>query len=87
MYYRRRVSNLKTEIAQVQYIKDPQSFPDRHNFDNPVYGFQGPDSTRLLNNLRNNSKMNNLNLGATSNSSDFYTDDNSNASGKGNFIC
>ncbi|XP_055841144.1 protein draper isoform X3 [Episyrphus balteatus] len=57
-YYRRRVSNLKTEIQHVQYITDPHgSYPDRHNFDNPVYGFQGPD-TRLLNNLR--PKMNNL---------------------------
>lgn len=58
LYYRRRVSNLKTEIQHVQYITDPRgAYPDRHNFDNPVYGFQGADA-RLLNNLR--PKMNNL---------------------------
>lgn len=65
-YYRRRVANLKTEIAHVQYIADPTSLPDRHHFDNPVYAFQPPanDSTTLLNNaIRNdlrNSKPSNL---------------------------
>lgn len=76
-YYRRRVSNLKTEIAHVQYISDPtQGWPDRHNFDNPVYGMQANNSeTRLLNNLR--PKINNLNIGG-----DMYADD-SNASSRG----
>ncbi|XP_058982422.1 protein draper isoform X5 [Musca domestica] len=75
-YYRRRVSNLKTEIAHVQYISDPtQGWPDRHNFDNPVYGMQANNSeTRLLNNLR--PKINNLNCGG-----DMYADD-SNASSR-----
>ncbi|XP_011182771.2 protein draper isoform X5 [Zeugodacus cucurbitae] len=69
-YYRRRVSNLKTEIQHVQYISDPsQSWADRHNFDNPVYGFPEQQQQRLLNNMRPN------NLGR----SDLYTD-NSNAS-------
>lgn len=76
-YYRRRVSNLKTEIQHVQFISDPHgSFPDRHNFDNPVYGLQGA-STRLLNNLR--PKLNNLDRNVCSE----YGDDNSNASGRG----
>lgn len=57
VHYRRRVQNLKTEIAHVQYIADPGSQPDRHHFDNPVYAFGTappniPDSTTLLNNLR-----------------------------------
>ncbi|XP_037940692.1 protein draper isoform X7 [Teleopsis dalmanni] len=74
-YYRRRVSNLKTEIQHVQYISDTsQGWPDRHNFDNPVYGLQGADS-RLLNNLR--PKMNNLDC----NGSMVYGDD-SNASSR-----
>ncbi|XP_037909252.1 protein draper isoform X3 [Hermetia illucens] len=77
LYYRRRVSNLKTEIAHVAYMADPQSLSDRHNFDNPVYGMQtGADNTRLLNNLR--PKMNNLDRG--SGPSDY--DDNSNASSR-----
>ncbi|XP_037810487.1 protein draper isoform X5 [Lucilia sericata] len=76
-YYRRRVSNLKTEIAHVQYISDPtQGWPDRHNFDNPVYGMNHTNpETRLLNNLR--PKINNLNLVGT----DMYADD-SNASSR-----
>lgn len=54
-YFRRRVANLKTEIAHVQYIADPKSAPDRHHFDNPVYSYQTPKSaedgaTLLLNN-------------------------------------
>lgn len=57
VHYRRRVQNLKTEIAHVQYIADPGSQPDRHHFDNPVYEFGTappniPDCTTLLNNLR-----------------------------------
>lgn len=67
MYYRRKVVNLKTEIAHVQYIADPQGFGgDRNHFDNPVYSYQGNgkrDEDRLLNNthiIRNNlSKQNN----------------------------
>lgn len=61
MYYRRKVVNLKTEIAHVQYIADPQGFgSDRNHFDNPVYTCQGNgkhDEDRLLNNthiIRNN---------------------------------
>ncbi|XP_012161436.1 protein draper isoform X5 [Ceratitis capitata] len=72
-YYRRRVSNLKTEIQHVQYISDPsQNWADRHNFDNPVYGFpEQQQQQRLLNNKR--PIINNLGR------SDLYTD-NSNAS-------
>ncbi|XP_055376956.1 protein draper isoform X6 [Condylostylus longicornis] len=78
LYYRRRVSNLKTEIAHVQYITEAQLYPERnHNFDNPVYGFQGQDNTRLLNNLKQNGKMNNLNV-----TDPEYNGDNSNANGK-----
>lgn len=67
-YYRRRVSNLKTEIQHVQYISDPsQGWTDRHNFDNPVYGFpEQQQQQRLLNNMR--PKINNLGR------SDLYTD-------------
>ncbi|XP_018801912.1 PREDICTED: multiple epidermal growth factor-like domains protein 10 isoform X5 [Bactrocera latifrons] len=59
-YYRRRVSNLKTEIQHVQYISDPsQNWADRHNFDNPVYGFpEQQQQQRLLNDMR--PKINNL---------------------------
>lgn len=54
LYYKRRVANLKTEILAVQYSADPQAFPDRHHFDNPVYAFQAPpDNTKLLNNFSN----------------------------------
>lgn len=56
LYFRRRVRNLKTEIAHVQYIADPQSQPDRHHFDNPVYAFPSNqahnDNSTLINNLR-----------------------------------
>lgn len=80
-YYRRKVSNLKTEIAHVHYISDPtQGWPERHNFDNPVYGMQQTNpETRLLNNLK--PKMNNLNFAG----SDLYADD-SNASSRGIII-
>lgn len=65
LYFRRRVRNLKTEIAHVQYIADPPSQPDRHHFDNPVYAFQpststNSDSSTLLNNLRTSHKPMNL---------------------------
>lgn len=65
LYFRRRVRNLKTEIAHVQYIADPPSQPDRHHFDNPVYAFQpstsgNSDSSTLLNNLRTSHKPSNL---------------------------
>ncbi|XP_037889944.1 protein draper isoform X4 [Glossina fuscipes] len=76
-YYRRRVSNLKTEIAHVQYTSDPtRGWPDRHNFDNPVYGLPNGDEQHLLNNLK--PKINNLNRSG----SELYTDD-SNASSNG----
>lgn len=46
----------------VQYSTDPQAFPDRHHFDNPVYAFQGPqDNIRLLNNLVKPSSVNRCN--------------------------
>lgn len=65
LYFRRRVRNLKTEIAHVQYIADPPSQPDRHHFDNPVYAFQPStssvsDSATLLNNLRASHKPSNI---------------------------
>lgn len=70
LYFRRRVRNLKTEIAHVQYIADPPSQPDRHHFDNPVYAFQPStstsvvsDSSTLLNNLRSSHKPLNLSRG------------------------
>lgn len=68
-YYKRRVANLKTEIAHVQYIADPQVAPDRHHFDNPVYSYQtsatkGDDGTNLL--LNNVQKIRN-DLGASKN--------------------
>lgn len=73
LIHRRRVRNLKTEIAHVQYIADPHPQPDRHHFDNPVYAFQpstststsiaASDSSTLLNNLRSNHKPSNLSRG------------------------
>lgn len=61
VYHKRRVRDLKNEIAQVQYIADPPSPPDQTQFDNPVYAYQGTSKfddgmTSLLNNLqfRNN---------------------------------
>lgn len=59
LYYKRRVATLKTEILAVQYSADPQSYPDRHHFDNPVYAFQGTalpgtsngGNARVLNNF------------------------------------
>lgn len=68
LYFRRRVRNLKTEIAHVTYIADPPSQPDRHHFDNPVYAYQPStsshsDSSTLLNNLRASNKPSNLSRG------------------------
>lgn len=67
LYFRRRVRNLKTEIAHVQYIADPQSQPDRHHFDNPVYAFQpstsqlmSTDAATLLNGFRPSNKNPNM---------------------------
>lgn len=81
LYYRRRVSNLKTEIAHVHYTHDantPGWPPANHNFDNPVYGMQA--ETRLLpNNMR--SKMNNFDQRSTMSTD--YAGDDSNASGRG----
>lgn len=61
-YYKRRVSNLKTEIAHVQYIADPSGFPpDRNHFDNPSYTYPTilkRDNETLLNN--SNRIVNNL---------------------------
>lgn len=61
MYHRRRVADLKNEIAQVHYTSEPASSPDRNQFDNPVYAYQGSSkfddgTTTLLNNFqfRNN---------------------------------
>ncbi|XP_030380181.1 protein draper isoform X3 [Scaptodrosophila lebanonensis] len=65
LYYRRRVSNLKTEIAHVQYISDPSGprAERNHNFDNPVYGMNHAESCLLPNNLP--PKLNNLDLNAS----------------------
>lgn len=58
MYHRKRVANLKKEISQVQYIAEPVTSPDRNQFDNPVYSYQGTSSrsddgtTTLLNNVQ-----------------------------------
>lgn len=60
LYYKKRVATLKTEILAVQYSAEPQAYPDRHHFDNPVYAFQGPGpsnggaASRILNNLKPN---------------------------------
>lgn len=81
MYYRRRIRDLKTTIADVEFHANPQTQPDRHHFDNPVYAFQtstNNDNTQLLNNLRP-SKPTNLErykLG--------FSDTDSNASSRGN---
>lgn len=57
LYHKKRVANLKTEIARVHYIADPHSSPDQNHFDNPVYSFnRADDNSSLLNNvqIRNN---------------------------------
>lgn len=80
LYYRRRIKDLKTTIADVEFHANPQTQPDRHHFDNPVYAFQtngSTDNTQLLNNLRP-SKPTNLErykLG--------FSDTDSNASSRG----
>ncbi|XP_034484147.1 protein draper isoform X3 [Drosophila innubila] len=61
-YYRRRLNNIKTELAHVHYTHDtnggvsgwPHTSP---NFDNPVYGME----SRLLTNQQLPPKINNLN--------------------------
>lgn len=66
LYYRKRVRNLKREIAHVHYTADPNSQPEQQHFDNPVYSYQGStrsdDSTTLLNNVPH--IFNNLGPGA-----------------------
>lgn len=66
VYYLRRISNLKTEIAHVQYISDPfkGGWSNQHNFDDAVYDFQSDTDTRPLNNF--SQKFNNLNRGTCS---------------------
>lgn len=82
LHYRRKIRNLKTTIADVEFHANPQTQPDRHHFDNPVYAFQtasNTDNTQLLNNLRP-SKPTNLErykLG--------FSDTDSNASSRGIF--
>ncbi|XP_017136793.1 protein draper isoform X6 [Drosophila miranda] len=78
LYYRRRVSNLKTEIAHVHYTHETGTTwpPSNHNFDNPVYGMQA--ETRLLQN--NARKMNNFDQRSTLSTE--YGGDDSNASGR-----
>lgn len=48
MHYRRRVRNLKTVIADVEFIANPQlqTNRDRNHFDNPVYAMR--DNAQLL---------------------------------------
>lgn len=80
LYYRRRVSNLKTEIAHVHYTHETSGNgwpPTNHNFDNPVYGME---SRLLPNNMR---KMNNFNQNVPVGNGD-YADD-SNASTRGEY--
>ena len=71
LYHRRRVADLKNEIAQVQYIAEPASPPEQTQFDNPVYAYQGSskfdDGTATLlnnfqfrNNLGTSKKINNV---------------------------
>ncbi|KAF7992839.1 hypothetical protein HCN44_005183 [Aphidius gifuensis] len=68
MYHRRRVADLKLEIAHVQYIAEPVISPDSNHFDNPVYSYQSSGKTddgtiNLLNNglIRNNLCMKSVN--------------------------
>lgn len=57
LHYRRRLRNLKTVIADVEYHAHPPGHPpDRNHFDNPVYAFN--DNAQLLNNLRPNKPSN-----------------------------
>lgn len=82
LYFRRRVRNLKTEIAHVQYIADPSSQPDRHHFDNPVYDFKANGTTSTDN--TNANLLNNLRLNKTSNLDRYLrgSDSGSNSSSK-----
>lgn len=51
LFHRRRVHNRKIELADVEFhAHPPQTAPDRHHFDNPVYAFS--DNQQLLTNLR-----------------------------------
>ncbi|KPJ08907.1 hypothetical protein RR48_01671 [Papilio machaon] len=73
LYYRKRVRNLKREIAHVHYTADPNQPPEQH-FDNPVYSFQSStrsdesastllnNSNKIFNNLNPASKLNNATL-------------------------
>lgn len=88
VHYLRRISNLKTEIAHVQYISDPAKggWPDQHNFDNPVYGLQSNAESSLLNNFTH--RFNNLNRGDCSSvgsivGSEMYNEDFHSGSDKG----
>ncbi|XP_066581740.1 protein draper isoform X5 [Prorops nasuta] len=56
-YHRRRVADLKKEMAQVHYIAEPVTPVDRNQFDNPVYSYQGSSKSddgtaTLLNNIQ-----------------------------------
>ncbi|KAJ2951925.1 hypothetical protein O0L34_g4177 [Tuta absoluta] len=70
VHYRKRVRNLKREIAHVHYHADPGAQTEQQHFDNPVYSYQGStrgdDSTTLLNNgapvFNNLNKVNNATL-------------------------
>lgn len=68
-YHRRRVADLKKEMVQVQYIAEPVTPPDRTQFDNPVYSYQGSSrfddgTATLLNNvqIRNDLSRKNINI-------------------------
>lgn len=50
MYRRRRMRNAKIQLADVEFHANPQTPPDRHHFDNPVYALN--DHQQLLNNVR-----------------------------------
>lgn len=77
VYYRRRIRDLKTEIADVEFHANPQGQPDRHHFDNPVYAFANQtDNSNLLNNLRPNRPTNLDRYKLT------YSDSDSNASSR-----
>lgn len=65
LYFRRRVQNLKTEIAHVTYIADPSSQPDRHHFDNPVYDFRATTGSAIMD--TNTAVLNNIKPNKTSN--------------------
>ncbi|KAI9585727.1 protein draper-like [Glossina fuscipes] len=67
-YYQNQVSNLKTEIAYVQYTGDP-TCPDHRNFNNPAYGLANIHGRCLLNNVK--PKINNVSRGRT----EFYIED------------